>query len=110
MGKRSQRMREAAKIMDRLIREIAKEENLPERQISDVLQYTYGWVVTKMQEGEGKGVRIPYWGAFAVKPFQKKRLDEKNRTKNEGGHLQRNSKQEESCNSGQEADQKKCSN
>ena len=66
----------AHKILDQIIDEISKQEGIPARQVSDILQYTYGYIVSKIREGKAEGVRIPYWGAFAVKPKQRIRLKE----------------------------------
>lgn len=95
VGKATRRITkiEAEKIFNGIISEIAVSENLSIKEVSNILQYTYGWIVSKIREGKGEGIRIKNWGAFAIKPFQRKKLqeyiekekeNEKNRTENKG--------------------------
>jgi hypothetical protein len=63
------------KFLHQLISEIAKSENIPIKDVQYILQYTYAWLSEKIRQGNGEGIRIPYWGAIAVKPKNKKRLD-----------------------------------
>jgi len=62
------------KLLQQIINEIAKSENMPVKDVYYILQYTYAWIAQKIREGDGKGVRIPYWGAIAVKKFNEERL------------------------------------
>lgn len=109
---------EAENSLNELIKQIAQANNLPIKEVSDILQYTYGFIVSKIREGKAEGIRIPYWGSFIVKPKNKLRLEEKklrdanekSGTENKGECLLRESGQEESGNNQKETDKEECSN
>lgn len=108
----------AHKLLDQIMDEISKQEGIPARQVSDILQYTYGYIVSRIREGKAEGIRIPYWGAFAVKPKQRIRLkeyiekypNEEGGTEHKGKRIFGKTKQKESGTDNKETSQERSGN
>lgn len=69
----------AAKVLEDIINQIAKEEGLTEKRVNVILQSVFGTIADDIREGGLKGTHIIHLGKFVVKPHNIRRfLDKKN--------------------------------
>ena len=77
MDSKYKQKKRANKLLDEIIKEVAKQHGLPVEQIREVLNHTYGFIINKIREGKLEGIRITHLGSFVVKPFKRKKFLER---------------------------------
>ena len=54
--------------MDRIIKKLAEEYNLPEQVIESIIRSQFKFVCDKMQDDECLKIRLHHFGVFKIKP------------------------------------------
>tara|TARA_Y100001968_G_C19379363_1_gene729438 strand:+ start:1314 stop:1511 length:198 start_codon:yes stop_codon:yes gene_type:complete len=54
--------------MDRIIKKLAEEYNLPEQVIESIVRSQFKFVCDKMQDDECLKIRLHHFGVFKIKP------------------------------------------
>jgi len=59
----------AAKLLEDIINQIAKEENISNKRVDCILQSVFGTIAEDIRSGTLKGTHILHLGKFMVKPY-----------------------------------------